>query len=83
MRAVLLAAAFLLAGCAGMDDVGCRHANWYDLGYRDAIFGILPQGELYAENCERHGVKADLARYRQGFREGMYEADFRRSGSAD
>jgi Protein of unknown function (DUF2799) len=73
----------LLAGCAGMDGVGCSRANWYDLGYRDAIFGILPQDDLYAQNCERHGVKVDVTRYRQGFREGMYEADIRRAGSHD
>jgi hypothetical protein len=82
MRALLFAV-LLLAGCAGLDDVGCRKANWYDLGYRDAIFGILPQDELYAQNCERHGVTIDLARYRQGFREGMYESDVRRAGSHD
>jgi hypothetical protein len=82
MRALLFAV-LLLAGCAGLDDVGCRKANWYDLGYRDAIFGILPQDELYAQNCERHGAAIDLARYRQGFREGMYESDVRRAGSHD
>ena len=82
MRALPFAV-LLLAGCAGLDDVGCRKANWYDLGYRDAIFGILPQDELYSQNCERHGVGIDVARYRQGFREGMYESDVRRSGSHD
>ena len=81
MRALF--AVLLLAGCAGLDDVGCRRANWYDLGYRDAIFGILPQDELYAQNCQQHGVTIDLARYRQGFREGMYESDIRRAGSHD
>ena len=83
MRPVLLAAALLAAGCAGFDDVGCRKANWYDLGYRDAMFGILPQEDLYAQNCERYGVTVDASRYRQGFREGMYEFDFRRAGSHD
>ena len=82
MRGWLLAALFL-AGCAGLDDVGCRHANWYDLGFRDAIFGIAPQHDLYELQCQAHGVKVDMARYRQGWREGRYEADTRNPGSAD
>jgi hypothetical protein len=73
----------LLCGCAGLDAVGCRHANWYDLGFRDAIFGIHPQQELYAVQCAPHGVKVDMPRYAQGWREGKWEADSRRSESAD
>jgi hypothetical protein len=73
----------LAAGCAGMDEVECRRANWYDLGYRDAIFGILAQDDVYALQCEPLGVKVDSARYLQGFREGTYEADRRNAGSHD
>jgi hypothetical protein len=75
--------AAVLCGCAGIDDVGCRKANWYDLGYRDALFGILPQEDLYEQNCERYGVKIDASRYRQGFREGMYDTEIRRAGAHD
>lgn len=82
MRSGLLAAV-ILCGCAGLDDVGCRHANWYDLGFRDAIFGIAPQHEVYAEQCRPFGVKVDEPRYVQGWREGKYEADYRNAGSAD
>jgi len=73
----------LLCACAGLDPVTCRHAHWYDLGFRDAIFGIQPQDDLYALQCEPHGVKVDVARYRQGFREGTYEADRRKSSAHD
>ena len=82
MRSLLLALT-LLGGCAGLDDVGCRHANWYDLGYRDALFGIALQSEIYALQCEPYGVKVDVARYSQGWREGRYEADARSPGSMD
>jgi hypothetical protein len=68
----------LLSACAGLDPVGCRHANWYDLGFRDAIFGLPPQHNVYALQCEPHGMKPDVARYAQGWREGKYEADQRR-----
>ena len=69
----LLALSAMLAGCAGMGDAECRGANWYDLGYRDARFKLQSQAALYAEQCERHGVKIDGARYEQGLREGRYD----------
>jgi hypothetical protein len=73
----------LLCGCTGLDSLGCRHANWYDVGFRDAIFGVQHQDDVYALQCEPHGVKVDAARYAQGWREGKYEADQRRSESSD
>jgi hypothetical protein len=70
---VLLAASLLAAGCAGMSDAQCRDANWYDLGYRDARFKLQSQAGVYAQQCERHGVKVDATRYEQGLREGRYD----------
>ena len=73
----------LLAGCASMDPAGCRGANWYDLGFRDALFGLQRQDDVYALQCEPRGFKVDAARYRQGWQEGKYEADLRVVGSHD
>ena len=56
----------------------CRSANWYDLGFRDALYGIQPQDLVYAEHCA-----VDAARYAQGWREGRYEFDRRASQSQD
>jgi hypothetical protein len=81
MRWVLLALA--LSACAGLDPEGCRRANWYDIGFRDAIFGLQRQDDIYALQCEPHGTKVDAARYAQGWREGKYEADQRRGNSHD
>ena len=61
----------------------CRQADWYDLGFRDAIFGIQPQDAVYASQCQPSGAKVDVARYAQGWREGRYEADARTPGSVD
>jgi hypothetical protein len=83
MRPGLLILAFALSACTGLDSVGCRHANWYDLGFRDAIFGLQPQHDVYALQCDPHGVKVDVARYAQGWREGKYEADQRKTESMD
>ena len=80
MRLWLLVAA-VLGGCAGLDDTGCRGADWYDLGFRDAIFRMQPQDSLYARQCEPFGVKVDTTRYLQGWREGTYEADTRSPGA--
>jgi hypothetical protein len=74
MRLAVLA--LFLCGCATPD---CRNADWYDLGFRDAIFGLQPQHDVYAAQCE----KIDAARYVQGWREGKYEADSRRAESHD
>ena len=69
----LLVALLPLAGCAGMSDADCRGANWYDVGYRDARYKLQSQANLYAQQCERYGVKVDEARYEQGLREGRYD----------
>jgi len=60
-------AAALLAGCAGMGDAECRGAN------RDARFKLQSQQGIYAQQCQRHGVTVDAARYEQGLREGRYD----------
>jgi hypothetical protein len=65
-----------LLGCAGAD---CQAVNWYEIGFRDAIFGLQRQDDIYTRRCE--GVGVDTARYVQGWVEGKYEAD-RRSVSA-
>ena len=82
MRSWVLASLFL-CGCAGLDDTRCRQADWYDLGFRDAIFAMQRQDDVYASQCERRGVKVDVARYAQGWKEGKWEADSRRSESVD
>ena len=74
MRLPLLA--LLVSGCAATD---CGSANWYDLGFRDAIFALQPQDNVYAAQCQN----LDAARYLQGWREGKYEADSRRAESHD
>lgn len=73
----------LLSACASYDADECRGADWYDLGFRDAIFGLQPQNEVYAGGCERHGIKVDVARYSLGWREGSWEAAQRRNESQD
>ena len=81
MRVAILGT--LLGACAAPDASTCRSADWHDLGFRDAIFGMQRQEDVYAHQCGRHGVKMDVARYVQGWREGKYEADSRHAGSHD
>jgi hypothetical protein len=63
----------LLTGCAGLSSADCRDANWYDLGYRDARFRLQSQAAVYAQQCERLGVKVDAARYEEGLRQGRWD----------
>jgi Protein of unknown function (DUF2799) len=76
-RRLLLGACVLAAGCTTITDTDCRNADWYGLGFRDAILAMQPQDLAYAEACARHGIKFDTARYSQGWTEGRYEADQR------
>lgn len=67
----------LVCGCAGLGEAECRSADWYALGFRDAIYELRPQEIVYAESCSRHGIRVDAARYAQGWTEGRYEAEYR------
>ena len=66
-----------------MDAQSCQQANWYDVGYRDAIFGLQPQDDIYGHQCQAHGASVNVARYAEGFREGRHEFEMRTSGSHD
>lgn len=83
MRIALLLAAFGLTACAGMGPAECRSANWYDLGFRDAIFGLQQQDQTYAALCSRHNVALDTQRYTEGWRHGNYEQQQRLGLSLD
>ena len=82
MRGAPVLLLFLYA-CAGLSADACRSANWYDLGFRDAMYGIQAQDLVYAEQCAPHNVTVDGARYAQGWMEGRYEFDRRASQSQD
>ena len=73
LTSALLLASALLGGCAGMSDTECRRADWYQVGYRDARYKLQSQDEVYAQQCERYGVKVERERYAQGLREGRYD----------
>lgn len=62
----------VLAGCAAMSESECRHADWHQLGERDARQGRA--AEFFAgraEACREHGLSADQAAYREGWRRGL------------
>ena len=71
----LLAVAFL-TGCATVDASQCAGA--YDLGFRDAIFGLQRQDGLYEPLCSRQGSRLDVAAYAKGWQEGLYEYESRK-----
>lgn len=81
MRVSLVVActSLTLAGCAGMDAAECRGANWYELGFRDGLFGMQRMDEVYASQCGRQGVDPDRAAYAKGWQEGVWEFDQRKA----
>jgi hypothetical protein len=60
-------ASLTLAGCAAMDSNQCRSADWYQVGYRDGLFGI------------QRMAAPDRVVYARGWQEGVWEADARRA----
>lgn len=56
----------------------CRGADWYQLGYRDGMYGIQRMDAVYGEQCGKHGAKLDSAAYGKGWQEGWWENEARR-----
>jgi len=78
------------AGCVTMDAAECRSANWYDIGYRDGLFGMQRMDVAYDEQCSKQGAKPDLLAYSKGakpdllayskgWQEGLWEFDARKA----
>ena len=76
MRLLPLFAVVSLTACASMDASECRSP--YEVGFRDAIFGMQRQDDVYQTLCSRTGAQLDGARYVQGWQEGKYEFDRRK-----
>lgn len=74
---LLILTVVMLTGCATLDANQCRSA--YDIGFRDAIFGMQRQETVYVPLCSRNGVQLDTAAYVQGWQEGVYEFDKRKA----
>ena len=82
MKLSLPLAVAILAGCASLDQSACSNA--YQTGFRDAIFGLQRQDDLYVPACSRQGARIDVARYAEGWQEGKYEFERRKlQGGAD
>lgn len=75
--ALLLLTVVTLTSCATINTTDCQNA--YDVGFRDAIFGLQPQEAVYAPVCTKNGVQLDGARYALGWQEGKYEFDSRKA----
>ena len=61
-----------------MDAAECRGADWYQLGFRDGIYGMQKMDFVYADQCGKHGTQPDAAAYAKGWQEGLWELESRR-----
>ncbi len=73
--ALLLLTVTSLTACATITAADCR--NPYDVAFRDAVFGLQPQENVYAAACRQNGTELNTARYGEGWQEGKYEHDRR------
>ena len=64
-----------LTGCATITAAECGKA--YDVGFRDAIYGLQKQDVIWVPLCEKQAAQLDLAEYGRGWQEGKYERDRR------
>jgi hypothetical protein len=72
MRASLIAAMLLLAGCASLDRSECLNANWYAIGLEDGARGYsVERLGAHRRACAEHNVAPDAERYLAGHGEGL------------
>ncbi len=72
IRAVSIALALSLSGCAGLSEEACLSMDWETVGFEDGARGRPVQSiGNYRQACGEHGVTADLAGYRSGHAEGV------------
>jgi len=77
MKRLVFLAVACLSACAGVQVDARQCAAGYDLGFRDAIMGLTPQGPLYEAPCSRAGAPLDMASYKRGWLDGHFEVDKR------
>ena len=75
---ILAVTCLTLGGCVSMDANECRAANWYELGYRDGLYGLQRMDNVYDDQCGKHGARPDIATYAKGWQEGKWEYDSRK-----
>lgn len=64
----------LLSGCSSLSKDECLHTDWEALGFEDGAKGVqINQIQEYRQDCTKHGVQMDLARYKVGRKVGLEE----------
>ena len=72
LRPLLVAFAFVVAGCASLDKDECRNADWYAIGLEDGARGrALERLGDHRRACAEHGVTPQSERYVAGRNEGL------------
>ncbi|MEZ4526388.1 MAG: DUF2799 domain-containing protein [Desulfobacterales bacterium] len=62
----------LAGGCASLSEDQCRHANWYDIGFRDGLKGYRADYVFqHGEACAKYGISVNRPEYSRGYEEGL------------
>ena len=68
------AAAFVVSGCASMNEDQCVASDWAAIGYEDGSNGYRSDRfSSYRKACSKHGVTPDFRAYQEGRDEGLLE----------
>lgn len=69
---ILLLAALMLTGCAGLSEEECLTANWEIIGFEDGAAGrSASQIGQHRRDCSKHGVSPDKTAYDLGYQQGI------------
>lgn len=62
----------LIASCATLNEAECISANWYDLGFDNALLG--KKSSYVSEHtsaCQKYAITPDFEQYREGWQQGV------------
>ena len=67
LRSLLAFSGLTLTACAGMSASECSSSDWYQVGFRDGLYGLQRRDESYAYQCTQHAAaQPDRVQYARG-----------------
>ncbi|MEH6443118.1 MAG: DUF2799 domain-containing protein [Oceanospirillaceae bacterium] len=71
-KIILSMVLLVLAGCATLNQAQCISANWYDLGFDNALDGNKSSFVAeHTEACQEYAITPDFEAYKEGWLQGI------------
>ncbi len=69
---ILLFISSFISGCATLNEAECFSANWYDLGFDNALSGKKSSFvSQHTSACKKYEITPDFELYREGWQQGV------------